>query len=73
MTPDVTLTRDSDLDESAVLGVEVTDGMVDGVAAFCAQSGDDTALQGRFLFLYSKSLLLTYRCGHSPFDRPPGV
>lgn len=56
VAPKVTLTGNSDLNESAVLGIKLTDGMVDGVAAFCAQSGDDAALQGCFLFLYSKSL-----------------
>lgn len=55
MPPNVTLTGNADLDESAVFGIEVTDGMVDGVAAFCAQSGDDAALKGCFLFLYSGS------------------
>ena len=55
MPPNVTLTGNTDLDESAVLGIKVTDSMVDGVAAFRTQSGDDAALQGCFLFLYSES------------------
>ena len=73
MPPNVTLTGNSDLDESAVLGIKVTDGMVDGVAAFCAQSGDDAALQGCLLFLYSGSHPLAYGRSHGLLDRPPGV